>query len=100
VTLYSSSGDKAMKMSRSFHQYARAGDAGVEPIVCEGIDTIDASAAETDLLGHSYVLNAPEVIDDMADVLCRGLTPEQRNLIRVDSNGHCYWKLKGQVAAK
>ena len=100
VTLYSSSGDKAMKMSRSFHQYARAGDAAAEPVVCEGIDTIDASAAETDLLGHSYVLNARVVIDDMADVLCRRLTPEQRNLTRVENNGHWYWKLKAQVAAK
>jgi esterase/lipase superfamily enzyme len=100
VTLYSSSGDKAMKLSRSFHQYGRAGDAGDDPMVSEGIDTIDASAAETDLLGHSYVLNAPVVIDDMAAVLCRGLPPEQRNLTRVDKNGRSYWKLKSQIAAK
>ena len=94
VTLYSSSEDKAMRASKSFHQYARAGDAGSEPVVCEGIDTIDASQAETDLLGHSYVLNARAVIGDMADVICRGLPPEQRNLTRVETNGHCYWKLK------
>jgi esterase/lipase superfamily enzyme len=100
VTLYSSSADKAMHLSESFHKYARAGDTGTDPIVCEGIDTIDASGAETDLFGHSYVLNAPAVIHDMADVICRGLRPEQRNLTRVENNNHCYWKLKNQVAAK
>src|SRR5204862_521631 len=49
VTLYSSSADKALQASKTFHQFPRAGDVGSEPVVCEGIDTIDASDAETDL---------------------------------------------------
>lgn len=100
VTLYASSADKAMQVSETFHKYPRAGDTGTEPLVCEGIDTVDASDAETDLLGHSYLLNAPAIIHDMADVVCRGLRPQERNLTQVLSNGHCYWKLKGQVAVK
>lgn len=33
------------------------------------------------------------MIADIADVLCRGLPPEQRNLTRMGSNGLEYWKL-------
>jgi esterase/lipase superfamily enzyme len=93
VTIYVSSADKALKVSRSFHQFPRVGDATSEPMVCAGIDMIDASSVETDLLGHSYMLRSRAVIADMADVLCRGLCPEQRRLTRVEHNGQGYWKL-------
>src|SRR5437899_1651143 len=42
VTLYASSEDKALQVSKTLHQFARAGGAGVELIVCKGINTIDA----------------------------------------------------------
>ena len=93
VTLYASSADRALQASQSFHQFPRAGDVGPEPLVCQGIDTIDASAVPTDLLGHSYMLRAGVVIADMADVLCRNLPPQQRHLTPVLRNGHQYWKL-------
>ncbi len=93
VTIYASSTDKAMSASRSLHQYARAGDADPELTVCKGIDTIDASDVDTDLLGHSYLVKSRAVIADIADVICRGLPPERRNLTRQSSNGLIYWKL-------
>ncbi len=94
VTLYASSADKALSVSRSFHQYARAGDAGTQLALCQGIDTIDTSDVDTDLLGHSYLVKSRAVIADIADVICRGLPPDQRNLTRQYSSGVVYWKLK------
>ena len=89
-----------MRASKSLHQYARVGEAGSEPVVCEGIDTIDASAAETDMLGHSYLLNAQLVIRDMADVICGGMPVEQRRVKRVENNGHGYWKLQNGLVSR
>jgi esterase/lipase superfamily enzyme len=93
VTLYASSADKALHASRSFHRYERAGDVATGLTVCEGIDTIDASDVDKDLLGHSYLVKSRAVIADLADVICRSLPPEQRNLTRQASNGLEYWKL-------
>jgi esterase/lipase superfamily enzyme len=94
VTIYASSTDKAMMASRSLHQYERAGDAGRGLAVCKGIDTIDTSDVDTDLLGHSYLVRSQAVIADIADVICRGLPPEQRNLTPERRDGLVYWRLK------
>jgi esterase/lipase superfamily enzyme len=53
-TLYASSRDKALAASKAVHKYSRAGDAGVDIVVVDTVDTIDASAVDTSLLGHSY----------------------------------------------
>ncbi|HEX4713460.1 MAG TPA: alpha/beta hydrolase, partial [Ktedonobacteraceae bacterium] len=63
--MYVSSADRALSASKSFHQFARIGEGGAEPLVCEGIDSVDASGADTDVLGHSYLLNSRAIIDDM-----------------------------------
>ena len=96
VTLYASSTDKVLHASRSFHQYPRAGDVAGGLTVCPGIDTIDASGVDRGLLGHSYLVRSQAVIADIADVICRGLPPERRNLKRLDYHGIEYWKLIAQ----
>jgi hypothetical protein len=35
------------------------------------------------------------VVADLADVICRGLPPAQRNLTRVNRKGLEYWKRNG-----
>ncbi len=97
VTLYASSADKALRASRSFHRYERAGDVAKGLTVCEGIDTIDASDVDRDLLGHSYLVKSRAVIADLADVICRSLPAEQRNLTRQASDGLAYWKLNKAI---
>jgi esterase/lipase superfamily enzyme len=99
VTLYASSTDKALQASKSFHQYARAGDTRPELAVCLGIDTIDTSDVDTGLLGHNYVVKSRAVIADIADIVCRGLPPEERNLTPVSRDGRVYWKLKKAVGS-
>ena len=54
VTLYASQLDLALIASRYFNNGARIGDSGRGIAPIPGIDTIDASAVDTSLLGHSY----------------------------------------------
>ena len=79
----------ALEMAR-FEIFATA---GTELAVCEGMDTVDASELDPSPLGHSYLVRSRAVIADVADVICRRLPPEQRNLTRLSSNGLAYWKL-------
>ena len=54
ITLYTSSDDKALKVSNAFHFGGRLGEGGDDVFVVEGLDTIDATVIDTSLLGHSY----------------------------------------------
>lgn len=54
TTLYCSKNDWALHASRHFNDSPRAGDSSNGPLVAAGIDTIDASDMDTELLGHSY----------------------------------------------
>jgi esterase/lipase superfamily enzyme len=78
VTLYASSNDLALQASKLVHGGRRAGDAGTEPPLAEGVDTVDASAADTTFLGHTYIADKPSVLQDLRHLL-QGLAPgEQR----------------------
>ena len=55
ITLYASSNDVALKLSKRYQGYQRAGDSVPTVVVLPGIDTIDVSALETSLLGHSVL---------------------------------------------
>jgi len=69
VTLYASSNDEALAMSKRLHGYARAGDSGADMVVVDGIDTIDVSNVDTSLLGHSYYGSNDTVLADLFYVL-------------------------------
>jgi esterase/lipase superfamily enzyme len=56
VTLYASSDDLALKASKLVHRYPRAGESGLDLVILNAVDTIDATAVDTSLLGHSYYL--------------------------------------------
>lgn len=66
VTLYASSKDKAIEASKVVNGAPRAG----EPIVIiPGIDSIDASAVETDFLAHGYFSGTRSVLSDIYNLL-------------------------------
>lgn len=68
VTLYASNKDKALLASKKLHGQARLGDAS--PVaVLSGMDSIDATEVETDLLGHSYFAEAKHVLSDLFAVI-------------------------------
>ncbi|WP_433951601.1 alpha/beta hydrolase [Brevundimonas bullata] len=66
VTLYASSKDKALKLSKRFNAAPRAG----EPmVVLAGMDSVDASNVDTDLLGHGFFSDARSVLSDIFGVI-------------------------------
>ena len=75
VTLYQSSKDKALLASKKIHGNPRAG----EPVlVITGVDTIDASAVDTDFLGHSYFADTWALISDIHALLANNEPVGQR----------------------
>lgn len=90
ITLYASSFDRALAFSRRIAAgYERAGESGSKLVLVDGVQTVDASAAVTDWLGHSYVAG-PSVLTDLHGVL-RGRAPDERNLRSRQRSQRRYW---------
>jgi esterase/lipase superfamily enzyme len=82
-TLYASSHDQALLAAMEISRQARAGLA--KPLLlAAGIDTIDASGAVTDFLGHSYFSNNTDILSDIEDVLT-GHKPPRAHLVEAVS---------------
>jgi len=92
VTLYASSRDAALAASKQFHGHPRAGESGENIVVIPGIDTIDVSAVDTSLVGHSYYGDSDSVLVDMAQLLHDQKPPELRDRLRGMTLGTLrYW---------
>lgn len=91
-TLYASSNDEALAASKMMHGFARAGDASGDIVVMEGLDTLDASAMDTSLLGHSYYGSKRSILSDIHDLLRYGHEPSGRfGLISRQHPAGAYW---------
>ncbi|MCH8276578.1 MAG: alpha/beta hydrolase, partial [Bacteroidetes bacterium] len=93
ITLYASSRDRALQVSKTIHGYPRLGETGDHLVLIEGIDTVDASSINTDLLGHSYFAETQPLLEDLYDILSQGLAPAARNLIPRVRDLLDYWLL-------
>jgi esterase/lipase superfamily enzyme len=78
VTLYASNRDQAILLSKLFHGFDRVGDTRPEIEVVPGMDSIDASAVDTGLLGHSYIGDSPSVLGDLSELIDLGIGPDKR----------------------
>ncbi len=78
VTLYASDNDLALKTSQKLHGAPRAGLAGASIVALAGMDTIDMSGIEADLLGHSYFAVNSGAIYDLFRLLWRSDPPPRR----------------------
>ena len=78
TTLYASANDEALTLSRRYQGYQRAGDVNPNIVIVPGLDSIDVSAVDTSLLGHSYYGDNTSVISDIARLLRTGFPPERR----------------------
>lgn len=97
LTLYASSNDLALKASKLFHRFPRAGDAGGALIVQKGIDTVDASTGDTSLfgLGHSYFSEARSILNDLHGVIVNRLPPAKRfDLQAAICRAGSYWSYR------
>ena len=92
ITLYASSNDRALLASKKVHGYARAGDSGEQLVVVPGIETIDATDANTGLLGHSYFAESPDIITDIFKIMSVGEKAEVRaGLVQQTHMAGNYW---------
>jgi esterase/lipase superfamily enzyme len=71
-TLYASKGDKALETSQKLHKYPRAGDAGDGVVLCEGLETVDATAVDQTFMGHSYFCDNRTILQDMFHLIMKG----------------------------
>jgi esterase/lipase superfamily enzyme len=99
VTLYAAANDRALGVSRRFHGgVPRAGDVPESgPLLIEGIDTIDVTAASTDSLGlnHSGYAENNALVNDIALLIRTGERPPEKRipiLERVKTDKGDFWR--------
>jgi esterase/lipase superfamily enzyme len=94
-TLYVSEGDSALRASTFWNSGARAGDSSEGVMILPGVDTIDASAAESDMVGHSYYGESWAILADIFSLLKTGMGPDKRfGLQAAQADGQRYWVLQ------
>jgi esterase/lipase superfamily enzyme len=94
-TLYASSRDKAIQASKLIHKYPRAGESGMDLVVVKPVDTVDATAVDTSLVGHSYVGDNRSILADLFELIRRGTSPEGRFALKPTQRyGARYWLFK------
>ncbi len=95
VTLYASSNDEALRISQEIHGNPRAGESGDRIVVLPGMDTVDVSAVDTSLLGHSYYGDNRSVLADLFRLLQEGKPPGERpRLLPKEKNGLRFWEFQ------
>lgn len=100
LTLYASQRDQALRVAALISQLDRAGFA--EPLlIANGIQTVDATLASTDFLGHGYLATNIDMLNDIQDVL-RDKPPPRSHLLGQQSKSKAwYWRLadRGDAAS-
>ncbi|MGH9145379.1 MAG: alpha/beta hydrolase, partial [Vicinamibacterales bacterium] len=91
VTLYASSNDEALKLSKAYQGYQRAGDSSPDVVVVPGLDTIDVSAIDTNLIGHFYYGDNRSVLTDIFYLLRDARPPGERFGLRQVTQGPRQW---------
>ncbi|MDM0007910.1 alpha/beta hydrolase [Variovorax sp. J22G73] len=96
VTIYASSKDKALRTSVEMHGFSRVGSAGKEIVFGNGLETIDASAIDTDFLGHSYFASSPALIRDIGALIVEGKRAASRPNLkpRPSEADPRYWQMR------
>lgn len=91
TTLYCSRNDWALHASYAFNDSVRLGDSSRGIFVADGMDTVDASDIDTDLLGHSYYGDCLKLLHDVQLVIEKNLPPPERRLTSRAMEKLKYW---------
>jgi esterase/lipase superfamily enzyme len=99
VTLYFCETDRALQASSQF--YAQQAGTILRPRVGQAlcclpdVENIDANAANTTFIGHSYFVDGSMVLRDLEDIVLRNFQPEARALCADNKlpEEYRYWKL-------
>ena len=79
ITLYASNRDQALLASKIFHGFVRLGEISPDIEIKAGMDSIDASAVDTGLIGHSYIGDSMSILDDVSPLIVSYAAPDQRH---------------------
>jgi esterase/lipase superfamily enzyme len=91
VTLYASSKDRAIITSEKLHQFDRVGDS-MHICVVPNVDTIDASAVDTSLIGHSYFGDNTSILSDILSAMETGNPADKRaGMHKMTMQQLAYW---------
>jgi esterase/lipase superfamily enzyme len=95
VTLYASTRDKALRASADFvHGAPRVGSGPPSLMLFPGIDYVDASLVDTDMLGHGYFAENKGLLDDIFLIIRHGFGAADRNLAGVSAGALRYYRLR------
>lgn len=95
MTLYASSEDKALQVSRGKNaSIIRLGESGDLITCADGMDTVDASNTDPSFLGHGYFANTSALINDIFQLINHNTAPLERNLLPVKTKIREYWKFR------
>ena len=83
ITSYATNSDRALLLSWWLHRSNRVGRFSQEPYTGEGLETIDATAVHTSLLGHSYFGDERSVLTDLGLLVRESLPASRRGLNHV-----------------
>jgi esterase/lipase superfamily enzyme len=96
TTVYASSSDVALRVSKYVHGFRRLGETTDGVTIYPGLETIDASGAASmaKAYGHLYVTDSPSVLKDIETVIRKKLSAGQRGLSQIGISPNQYWQLK------
>ena len=91
VTLYASSKDKALQVSRTINKAPRAGEGGERITVINGIETIEASTIDMDFVGHDYYASTWIMLNDLYHLVNEGMEADLRDLKKQYKSTLKFW---------
>jgi esterase/lipase superfamily enzyme len=95
LTLYASSDDSALRVSKAIHGYARAGESGPGLVVAKGVETIDASGVDTGFIRHTYFAERRSALSDMYYLIEQQTRAAERfGLQAVEGTTGRYWTFR------
>lgn len=91
-TMYASKRDVALIAAHRYVNSRRAGEGGPNILVLSNVDSVEASAVDTNLIGHFYYGENRSVLSDMFDLIRSDRPPSQRFGMRERRrDGGVYW---------
>lgn len=94
ITLYTAA-DLALRISGWLFAHPRAGDSHDDPVVVDGIDTVDVTAVDQSSARHNYFLENERVLADIFQLLAYRAPPRRRfRLFSVQLRGFTVWQFR------
>lgn len=96
TTVYASSSDVALRISKVVHGFRRLGETTDGISVYPGLETVDASGATSmaKAYGHLYIVDSPSVLNDISTVIRKNVSAAQRGLSQIGKSPNQYWRLQ------